>query len=87
MVSAERILIADVKPFHIVVGHISTNLLKENVRLLALRLEGNKYSIPIFIGFHEHPIPGFDEREGEVNENCPKLHQIISKNEWILQLS
>jgi hypothetical protein len=45
--------LADVMPFHIAGGHITTNLYHKDFKLLALRLDGKKQSIPIIIDFQE----------------------------------
>jgi hypothetical protein len=55
----DSILLADVKPFRIIGGHVTTNIL-ENVSLLGVRLQDNKRSYPVIIDFQES-TPGFQD--------------------------
>jgi hypothetical protein len=51
----KAILLADVKPYRIVGGHVTTNIFKD-LSLVAVRLVTNKRSLPITIDFHESTL-------------------------------
>jgi len=49
--------LADVMPFHIVGGHVTTNL-NQDLKLLAVSLDGKQQSVPIIIDFQESTTSG-----------------------------
>jgi hypothetical protein len=44
-------------PFHIVGGHVTTNL-NQDLKLLAVSLDGKQQSVPIIIDFQESTTSG-----------------------------